>query len=177
MDQHAVRTELLPHFATADPSFRVHEFTGTGAATEEFKPRVHETLTFYTFTFVHFYILIFLTKKTFFSFFTFFHFSILTCFTFFPHFVHFSCFTFFTSFTLFTFYIFIDRSMMLPNATCSTLTILVAFSRYSSTASCVVTVTGSDLTTFLRLVFADAAPGKKMQNKKGVLQLEMFASR
>ena len=48
----------------------------------------------------------------------------------------------------------IDNSMMLPYSTCSTLAILIAS---PSTASCGVTATGSDFTTILRLVFADAA--------------------
>ena len=48
----------------------------------------------------------------------------------------------------------IDNSMMLPKSTCSTLAILIAFSRYPSTASCVVTATGSDFTKNFRLVFA-----------------------
>ena len=49
--------------------------------------------------------------------------------------------------------------MMLPNSTCSTLAISIAFSRYPSTASGEVTATDSDSTTILRLVFADDAPG------------------
>ena len=52
-----------------------------------------------------------------------------------------------------------DSSMMFPNSTCFTLAIIIAFSRYPSTASCVVAATGSDFTTILRLVNADGAPG------------------
>ena len=47
---------------------------------------------------------------------------------------------------------------MLPSLICSTLAILVAFSRYPSTASGAVTATGSDFTAIL-LMFADGAPG------------------
>ena len=48
---------------------------------------------------------------------------------------------------------------MFPNSICSTLAIIIAFSRYPSTASCVVIATGSDFTAILRLVFADGALG------------------
>ena len=41
-----------------------------------------------------------------------------------------------------------DSSMMFPNSTCSTLAILIAFSR--SIASCVVAATGSDITPGVR---------------------------
>ena len=52
----------------------------------------------------------------------------------------------------------IYSSMMLPSSIRSTLTILIAFARYPSTASCVVTAIGSDFVTILRLLFVDDAP-------------------
>ena len=53
----------------------------------------------------------------------------------------------------------IDSYMMFPNSTCSTLAMLIAFSRLPSIASCVVTATGSDFMEILRLVFAGNAVG------------------
>ena len=50
----------------------------------------------------------------------------------------------------------IDSSMF-PNSTCSTLAILIVFSRLPSSASCVVTATGCDFMEILRQVFAGIA--------------------
>ena len=49
--------------------------------------------------------------------------------------------------------------MIDSNSICSTLAILIVFSRYPSTAPCVVTATASDFTIVLRLVFAGNARG------------------
>ena len=50
-----------------------------------------------------------------------------------------------------------DNSMMLPNSTCSTLAILIAFSQYPSIPSCVMTATRADFSAILRMVFAATA--------------------
>ena len=49
--------------------------------------------------------------------------------------------------------------MMVHHSTCSTLAILIAFSRCPSIPSCVVTATGADFSAILRLVFAAKALG------------------
>ena len=59
----------------------------------------------------------------------------------------------------------IDSSMMLPSSICSTLAILIAFSQYPSTASCVVTATGLDFTTILRRMFADCAASNAVHSE------------
>ena len=51
----------------------------------------------------------------------------------------------------------IDGSMRLPNSICSTLAILISFSRLPSIASCVVTAAGSDFMAILLLIFVDSA--------------------
>ena len=53
----------------------------------------------------------------------------------------------------------IDSSIMLPNSICSTPSILIAFSRYPSTASCMVTAVGSDFTALFLRMLVDGAPG------------------
>ena len=48
---------------------------------------------------------------------------------------------------------------MLPSSICSTLSFLIAFSRYPSTASCVLTALGSNFTAILLRVLVDGAFG------------------
>ena len=61
------------------------------------------------------------------------------------------------------------------NGACSTLAILITFSRLPSIASCVVTAAGSDFITSLRLIFVDTAAGDTSPSPVSVFWCPLLA--